>query len=544
VSSFAAGEHVGTATGANSIPFFVPSSPEAYTYDDDGNLTSDGRCIYTYDGENRLMTVELKSSLAGLSPIAFEGKWYYEYDYLGRRIRKYRKSGIIEEMMMSNMGEGGETNSGGGEEGGEILDETKFMYDGWLLTLELTGNSVQRSYVWGLDLSGSMQGAGGIGGLLFQQNSGGTPTTSNMKWFSQDPQGNVTNLRNLNDDDRWAAIEYGPFGERLTGAGNLDQFKMRYSGKYFDEETGFSYFGYRYYNSSTGRWTNRDPAEDGLNHYAAVLNSPTSFVDSLGLWVRKSKWSSENAYVVAECGDTWDSLSNLLLGTSLPTELQQQFNQKPSAGVQYDAKTIIETFESRLREQVVRRTRSFRPAHISAAQASSPPGIATWMINQIDSFFIPGSTSQTDCTWSTKVILAKAVDDMLKPAEFDQMFSDSQNGSAIGLFKYLEVRTVPFAQALPGDIMRYDNDGGVAHADPGSLWRAENVIKTQSAPARYFAPGVGSGLTEAEIRSALIRNAPASIQSPQPQGWAEEGFKFFNVPKLSSRIFDFRRNGK
>lgn len=42
VSTFGAEEHVGTATGANSIPFFVPSSPEAYTYDDDGNLASDG----------------------------------------------------------------------------------------------------------------------------------------------------------------------------------------------------------------------------------------------------------------------------------------------------------------------------------------------------------------------------------------------------------------------------------------------------------------------------------------------------------------------
>ena len=44
----------------------------------------------------------------------------------------------------------------------------KFVYDGWNLMAELnaTNNAVIRSFMWGLDLSGSPQGAGGVGGLL------------------------------------------------------------------------------------------------------------------------------------------------------------------------------------------------------------------------------------------------------------------------------------------------------------------------------------------------------------------------------------------
>jgi RHS repeat-associated protein len=37
---------------------------------------------------------------------------------------------------------------------------------------------------------------------------------------------------------------------------------FRFSTKYQDDETGFLYYGYRYYDPSTGRWPNRDPLGD------------------------------------------------------------------------------------------------------------------------------------------------------------------------------------------------------------------------------------------------------------------------------------------
>ena len=45
-------------TAGSPLPGFVAKTPEIFGYDDDGNLTSDGRWTYTYDAENRPITAE------------------------------------------------------------------------------------------------------------------------------------------------------------------------------------------------------------------------------------------------------------------------------------------------------------------------------------------------------------------------------------------------------------------------------------------------------------------------------------------------------
>ena len=59
----------------------------------------------------------------------------------------------------------------------------------------------------------------------------------------------------------------------------------RLSTKYQDDETDLIYYGYLYYNPSTGRWPNRDPIGErgGMNLYGFVGNSPLNRVDRLGL---------------------------------------------------------------------------------------------------------------------------------------------------------------------------------------------------------------------------------------------------------------------
>jgi RHS repeat-associated protein len=49
--------------------------------------------------------------------------------------------------------------------------------------------------------------------------------------------------------------------------------------------SGMRYYGFRYYNPTTGRWLSRDPIGEkgGLNLYGMVRNNPLSFVDILGL---------------------------------------------------------------------------------------------------------------------------------------------------------------------------------------------------------------------------------------------------------------------
>ncbi len=56
--------------------------------------------------------------------------------------------------------------------------------------------------------------------------------------------------------------------------------------KYQDEETGWLYYGYRYYDASTGRWLSRDPLEEhgGVNLYGSFLNAALNFIDVLGMF--------------------------------------------------------------------------------------------------------------------------------------------------------------------------------------------------------------------------------------------------------------------
>ncbi len=59
---------------------------------------------------------------------------------------------------------------------------------------------------------------------------------------------------------------------------------FRFSTKYQDDETDLLYYGYRYYNASTGKWNSRDPIEEmgGRNLYCFLCNSPVNDADLLG----------------------------------------------------------------------------------------------------------------------------------------------------------------------------------------------------------------------------------------------------------------------
>jgi RHS repeat-associated protein len=68
-----------------------------------------------------------------------------------------------------------------------------------------------------------------------------------------------------------------------------------FSAKYTDGETGLLYYGYRYYQPSTGRWPNRDPLgeEGGRNLYCFVSNDSVHTVDLLGraAWEHTQYWT-------------------------------------------------------------------------------------------------------------------------------------------------------------------------------------------------------------------------------------------------------------
>jgi hypothetical protein len=126
-------------------------------------------------------------------------------------------------------------------EGGAVLAESKFLYDGWNLVAELSmANAKILTFVWGTDLSGTMQGAGGVGGLL-KVTYFGTQTTNCFPAY--DGNGNVTSLINAADGKSVAQYEYGPFGEIIRATGPMAKFNpLRFSTKYQDEETDLVYY--------------------------------------------------------------------------------------------------------------------------------------------------------------------------------------------------------------------------------------------------------------------------------------------------------------
>jgi RHS repeat-associated protein len=85
---------------------------------------------------------------------------------------------------------------------------------------------------------------------------------------------------------QWAAeYEYEPFGKVLKATGPMaSENKFLFSTKYYDWETGFYYYGYRFYDPVTGRWLSKDPLgeEGGLNLYGFNGNDGINLFDVNG----------------------------------------------------------------------------------------------------------------------------------------------------------------------------------------------------------------------------------------------------------------------
>jgi hypothetical protein len=123
------------ATNTSTGNVFIAKSPEIFTYDADGNLTSDGHWTNRWDAENRLIAMEPLSSI----PSAAKQSLKFTYDSQWRRITK--------------------TVSNGTGSAWALGYDNRFIYDGWNLISEInsTNNATICSYIWGLDLSGSIR---------------------------------------------------------------------------------------------------------------------------------------------------------------------------------------------------------------------------------------------------------------------------------------------------------------------------------------------------------------------------------------------------
>ena len=261
---------------------YVPRNGVTRTYQN-GNLINDGRWIYTWSPGNRLIRMEPTAAASAAHTAAGHTTDLpiidYLYDWRGRRISR-------------------KVTYGTGATDPSVM--TSFIYDGWniVATIEQTYDDwdlqIVRS-IWGLDLSGGFQGAGGVGGLLatrttdMTQSSPGygvyTNTESERHFPSYDGNGNII-AWTTDDGATTTTRDFDAFGNVVTNQGTRWSTSTPYgfSTKYEEVETGLLYYGYRYYDPVTGRWPSRDPIGErgGINLYGMVGNDCISRSDYLG----------------------------------------------------------------------------------------------------------------------------------------------------------------------------------------------------------------------------------------------------------------------
>lgn len=251
--------HGASATVTNVLTANLPAT-NIFQYDGNGNLTNDGIRTFVYDGENQLTNVYVA------------GQWRTDFVYDGLRRKRITRE------YSRQSGNWSKTN------------ETRYLYDGMLPIQERgSNNAVLVTYTRGLDLSGSIHGAGGIGGLLARTDGNGS------SFYHADGAGNITALMDGNQNIT-ARYEYDPFGKLIGKWGSMaDANLYRFSSKEYQRNSGLYSFGFRFYEPNFQRWLNRDPIQEsgGINLYGFVGNNSMKFVDPLGL-----------AY-----GDWWDPRS-------------------------------------------------------------------------------------------------------------------------------------------------------------------------------------------------------------------------------------------
>jgi RHS repeat-associated protein len=217
----------------------VAGNSRNYTRDNNGNITSssspDGsgapNATYEWDAVDRLSAVTIGAHRTEI-----------QYDGLGRR---------------SHMTE---------KDSGNITTEKRFLWCGNELCEErdANGGTVTRRFFG----QGEQRVGGSDAGLYF---------------YSRDHLGSIRELTDTSGALR-ARYDYDVWGQRSKVAGNLD-CDFGFTGFYFHSASGLDFSRTRAYDSSLGKWINRDPIREagGVNLYGYAANNPISFTDRSGL---------------------------------------------------------------------------------------------------------------------------------------------------------------------------------------------------------------------------------------------------------------------
>ncbi len=237
-----------------------------FNYDGNGSLGSitnafSNQTLYNYDDENRLISWYWYTNGAGSGgnpSTADDLRSEFVYDGLGRLRKRveYTASLIFLPHWVAT---------------GTNL----YIYDGNRVIQERLNVNPSVSYTRGNDLSGTLEGAGGIGGLLARSHgySAANGNFSTHNYYHADGNGNITYIVN-SSQALAASYRYDPFGNKISSSGTLANANVyRFSSKEIHAASSMYYYGYRFYDPNLQRWINREPLGD-LGHRTQTEVAP------------------------------------------------------------------------------------------------------------------------------------------------------------------------------------------------------------------------------------------------------------------------------
>ena len=308
-----------------------------YYYDADGDLTDGFTSGYLYDAEHRLVSVASgDGGTFEYPPNPGDVRTDFAYDGLGRLRKQVYYSAVECDEFEGYCW--------------QVTGETHYIYDGMRVIQERDINNVPAvSYTRGTDLSGSMEGAGGIGGLLARSHAfqSGSGAFTNHNYYFADGNGNISYLETAGQG-LGALYSYDPFGNQEYALGRLAAAnKYRFSSKEIVMENSYDfplyYYGYRFYAPYLQRWLNRDPVSDlsfiilthrvtmygGIapNNYTFIDNKAVGSIDPLGLTIYYCSvpTSSFPTLGIGRHAYLWDDRPGL-------TDAQRECGQESSCG--------------------------------------------------------------------------------------------------------------------------------------------------------------------------------------------------------------------